>query len=159
MQNLGTLSGGAYSVANAINSNGWIVGTSGSAQGQRAALWKDGSIYSLGVLGGDTYSSAYGLNAEGFVVGVSGSSSGRKPFVFDGASMVDLNSVLEPLTASGWMLDQALAINASGQIVGTGVHNGQQRGFLLNPLNPVPEPATLAVLGLGFLGLRRRRRS
>ena len=34
---------------------------------------------------------------------------------------------------SGWKLQNALGINARGQIIGNGIHNGIRRGFLLTP--------------------------
>jgi probable HAF family extracellular repeat protein len=33
----------------------------------------------------------------------------------------------------GWVVTEARDINESGQIVGTGWRNGEQRGFLLTP--------------------------
>jgi len=45
--------------------------------------------------------------------------------------MKDLNKLIP--TGSGWVLQQAFGINNAGQIVGTGTHNGQSRGFLLSP--------------------------
>lgn len=55
----------------------------------------------------------------------------------------------------------ALAINNAGQIVGAGAIDGQQHAFLMTPDSPqqVPEPSTLATLGLAsaWYILRRRR--
>jgi probable HAF family extracellular repeat protein len=34
---------------------------------------------------------------------------------------------------SGWVLIEAQGINASGQIVGMGTHNGQEHAYLLTP--------------------------
>ncbi|HEY3701676.1 MAG TPA: hypothetical protein VGL32_05420, partial [Acidimicrobiales bacterium] len=45
--------------------------------------------------------------------------------------MTDLNSLIP--AGSGWVLDQARAINDAGQIVGWGTINGHEHAFLLTP--------------------------
>ncbi|HUT59287.1 MAG TPA: hypothetical protein VNA25_15665 [Phycisphaerae bacterium] len=50
---------------------------------------------------------------------------------------------------------EAWDINASGQIIGNGLYDGQQRAFILTV---IPEPATLSVLALGLPLLKRRRK-
>jgi hypothetical protein len=66
--------------------------------------------------------------------------------------MVDLNSLISP--TSGWVLEQANAINDNGQIVGFGTIDGETHGFLLTP---VPEPGSLSLLAVGGVALLRRR--
>ena len=41
---------------------------------------------------------------------------------------------LEPVSGAGWNISTASAINNLGQIVGLGVHNGQNRAYLLTPI-------------------------
>jgi hypothetical protein len=66
--------------------------------------------------------------------------------------MYDLNTLLDP-SSTGWQLDEAMAINDQGQIVGTGLYGDQQQAFLLTPLtsSDVPEPAALLLVGGGML--------
>ncbi len=45
--------------------------------------------------------------------------------------MVDLDTLLP--ANSGWTLQYAVGINASGQICGFGTHNGATHAFILNP--------------------------
>ena len=46
--------------------------------------------------------------------------------------MKDLNTLIP--ANSGWVLTEARAINSSGQIVGNGIKDGEQRAFLLKPV-------------------------
>ena len=52
-------------------------------------------------------------------------------FVYSGGKIKDLNKMIP--AGSGWVLTIASGINAAGQIVGMGTHNGKTRGFLLTP--------------------------
>jgi probable HAF family extracellular repeat protein len=69
---LGTLPGGDFSSAAAINNLGLIAGRGTDASGQvRAVLWLYGTIINLGTLPGHIHSEAYGINDWGVVVGES----------------------------------------------------------------------------------------
>jgi uncharacterized membrane protein len=100
----------------------------------------------LGTLGGSN-STAYCLNYAGTAVGVSQMPDGM-PHAFMAtnalggvAHMMDLNALIP--TNSGWELMEARAINASGQIVGWGMHAGRTNAFLLTPVSS-PVMMTLA---------------
>ncbi len=85
----------------------------------------------LGTLPGDNETIATGINASGQVVGSSRRSGPARAFVWSDGLMSDLNSLIPP--DSGWVLRSAAAINDADQIVGWGLHNGADRGFLLTP--------------------------
>jgi probable HAF family extracellular repeat protein len=55
--------------AAAINQLGVVVGTSGSTDGQRAVLWRNGAVTNLGVCPGYENSGASGINNLGEIVG------------------------------------------------------------------------------------------
>ena len=140
MTDLGTLGiAGSFSRVEAINASGQIVGdTSMSDNGaNHAFLWHNGVLRDLGTLGGN-YSSATDINDSGQIVG-SATTSGNAPraFLWEDGSMTDLNTLLTP--GSGWVLQYAMAINESGQIVGWGYLSGLPRAFLLTPLG-MPQP-------------------
>lgn len=178
MTDLGTL-GGPWGQATGISSSGQVVGYSLTADSEtHAFLYSAGVMTDLGTLGGSSQgngvpcplgmsygagsSQAYGINASGQVVGSACSYApvtpqalnNNKAFLYSGGSMIDLNSILP--ANSGWVLEQANAINDSGQIVGFGTIDGQTHGFLLNltALSPSSAAAggaafTLTVTGIG----------
>ena len=57
--------------------------------------------------------------------------------------MVDLNTTL--INPTGWQLTSANGINDYNQIVGTGIHNGQIRAFLLNPITTTLPISTITL--------------
>jgi len=163
--------GGMNSYAMAINDAGQVAGSAQVRSGYMHAYETiHGQPRDLGTLGGGA-SYGYGINAAGDVVGYSWtlSNTAMHAFLFEDGVMRDLNDLI---ATQDWILTEAYAINASGQIVGTGTRNGIQHAFLLNPVVPqaqsltsdatsdVPEPSTLSLLliPLALLGWNSRRR-
>jgi len=137
VHDLGTL-GGRDSRATALNEGGTIVGTSEVTGGaEHAFSYHEGTMTDLGTLPEDKESRAFAVNESDEIVGVSVSGeitpelSGHA-FIYRDGTMADLNNLLPP--NSGWVLATAKGINNSGEIVGTGLHNGVERAFLLTPV-------------------------
>ncbi len=163
MTDLGTL-GGTVSYGYGINDAGQVVGQSVTADDgvYHAFLFSEGTMIDLGTLGG-LMSYAYSINDAGQVVGSSYVGEiGEHAFLYSEGTMIDLNSLLPE--GSGWELWEARDINNNGQIVGTGMFDGQSHAFLLTPdATAVPEPAcsvllTLGAVGVAFGVVRRKRR-
>lgn len=150
---LGKVIENSSSSANDINDLGLIVGqqTTQGSFSTRATLWRieaENEVSSLqlpDLLGSEfVVSIAEAINNHGLIVGKS--SSVLRPADFyesthavawrigpgDTAGIIDLNSLI-PSTL-GWELVTATDINDAGQIVGTGRRNGEDRAFLLNPV-------------------------
>jgi len=131
---LGTL-GGPRSTASAINDAGTIVGSADMPSGMEiAAIWPAGSstALSLGTIPGRPASVANALNNNGVAVGsarLANTASPRAVLFPVGAPAIDLNGLIP--ADSGWILETALDVNDSGQIVGRGTRAGQARGFVL----------------------------
>jgi len=131
-----TLPGGLSSDAVGINDLGEIAGSSdyGNVNTSHAVLWnRAGVAEDLGILAGGSWSAASAINVFETVVG-NGNCSGPNShaFVWSAKNGIrDLNALIP--ANSGWELQNALAINVAGQIIGVGTINGSQHAFLLTP--------------------------
>jgi len=139
IHDLGGSLGGQQSGAFTVNDSGEAAGFADLAGDTlyHAALWKHaGMITDIGVLGSDQCSYARSINANGQVVGTSvadcATGSGVRPFLWDGGSIFDLNTLIPP--GSPLVLQFAQNINDRGEIVAYGVDaSGNGRVALLIP--------------------------
>ena len=114
LTDIGDLPGGIkWSVANAINNRGEVVGASESANGREAVLWSHGQLMSLGDLpGGATDGQANAINDWGVVVGQGDNETGHQAFIWREGVMSAL-----PVPA-GTIISNAVAINNFNVVAG-----------------------------------------
>ncbi|MHB8638001.1 MAG: hypothetical protein ACYC96_16200 [Fimbriimonadaceae bacterium] len=122
----------------AINDRGEVVGFWQTAAGDfRGILWRGGHPIDLGNIGSDINGEALSINSHGAIVGFSSPTFGvvnvttSHAWLWSNGSLVDLQTLIA--ANSGWLLQQAETINDEGEITGIGLHNGQIRGYLLEP--------------------------
>lgn len=144
------LPNGTIAEAFGVNDRGQVVGYSNTRVGTstvtRPVLWSGTVVTDLGTLGGNT-GRAYGINNLGHVVGYSylSDNTSMRAFLWVNGVLRDLNDLLP--AGSGWVLNEARAINNFGQITGYGAHNGITRAFLMTPV-----PTTVTVHLDGYEG-------
>ena len=158
MTALPTPPGYTGSYAHGINDSGQVIGEIERAGMEgHAALWQGGSVKDLGTPAGTHVSVGIAINSQGQAVGYASTdndslwprflrylqrfmdrhaaataSSGESAWVYRNGEIADLNTLIP--ARSGWLLEQAHGINDRGQIVGRGLHRGQERAFLLTPV-------------------------
>ncbi|MCB1785818.1 MAG: DUF3466 family protein [Gammaproteobacteria bacterium] len=140
--------------AKAINNLEMIVGATGSSSttGEYAHAYlydyHADTLHDLGTLNGGLTSSAADINDSNQVVGTSwlvtqltslSDPTQYHAFLWEDGQMTDLNDRVA--ADSGWILTAATAINDAGDVVGTGLLNGQVHGFLLTAAG-TPPPVT-----------------
>src|SRR5690606_1848136 len=101
-------------------------------------------------LDGFTSTFATDLNNRGQIVGYCEAGSERRAFLWENGSMIDLNELID--SDDGWVLEEVVAINDRGDIVGNGTLYGEPRAFVLNGLSldvtgPCPGTITATVTG------------
>jgi probable HAF family extracellular repeat protein len=147
--------------AKAINSQNKVVGATGSnsTSGEYAHAYlydyNAGNLLDLGTLNGGLTSSAADINESSQVVGTSwlvtqltslNDPTQYHAFLWENGLMTDLNTLIA--ADSGWILTAATAINDNGDIVGSGLLNGQVHAFLLTTDQAPPPPAAESPLAV-----------
>ncbi len=141
---LGVLPGQDTSRAVALNDAGQVAGissdefhsrngnsmTSGT-RSSHAFFWQGGRLTDLGER------EVSGLGAHGEVVGcyfpaAPLTAARQTAFLWQNGTFADLDTFIAP--SAGWQLEDAVAVNKHGWIVGYGEHDGQQHAFLLIPI-------------------------
>ena len=154
---------GAFAASAVSDDGSVVVGTLGSGPTFEAFRWTEATgIVPLGTLGPNNESRARGVSRDGSrVVGYITSTldDSSQAFIWDAEhGMRLLKDRLEQdcgLDLTGWTLTQAWDVSNNGPtIVGRGINpQGVEEAWRA----VLPEPATLALLGLGVLAVFRRR--
>lgn len=138
---VGALPGMNGALAFAVSEQGHVVGSSMLNQGAGMPyIWTQaGGITAIPLPTGTSQGSARGVNSLGWAVGTA-SSAFAIPFLYDGTNTYRLADLIPPGT--GWDLStntssSAMGISESRVIVGTGVLNGQVRGYVMVPVTGV----------------------
>lgn len=135
-----------HAEARSINREGHVAGVGADKDGE-ACLWAHGratflgtrnGAFEVGALGqhaGFHHSAAYGINDRGQIVGTANASDRGlgdiRAILWHAGKLCDLNDLIDE--KSGWLLEEARAINGRGLICGSGSLNGRRRAFLLTP--------------------------
>jgi probable HAF family extracellular repeat protein len=121
------LPGDDIAIATSINNSGEIVANSLSTRTfePHAGLLSHGRLISIGP------GVPVAINNRGQVIGYSSASGTFTAFLYQNGVRIELSTLLP--AGSGWTSVSAEDINDRGQIVGSGIHNGDTHAFLLSP--------------------------
>jgi probable HAF family extracellular repeat protein len=156
---LDILKDGIWSEAYSINNSGKVVGVShvgGDIFNTEAFMWSESEgMISLGDLNlqwGTGNSGGMGMAINDFDQVIFSNDGMDISFYWDPVNgMIDIYNLLPQ--DSGWSRLSLMDINNNGQIIGRGLFGDLPQCFIMEP---IPEPATLLLLGFGTLMLRRR---
>ena len=111
--------GGSYTIANAVNERGQVVGYGQLADGEthHAFLWEKGKLTDLGTLGG-ARSYATAINDKGHVVGTSETADGEEhAFLWRNGRMTDLGTL-------GGTISRARLVTENDIVLGSSARDG-----------------------------------
>lgn len=123
--------GGPDAYVHGVNAAGHLAMTAGDDSSNGAA-WYDGTqIVRLDDPAGATGAAAWGIDAADEIVGnaISTTTHGYVAYWFRPGPAVPLSSLVD--NADGWTMQDALKMNARGDIIGDGLLGGQPHAFLL----------------------------
>lgn len=127
--------GAVMAQASAVNDEGLVIGVFTDARGRRPCTWVISNPSSCTILG-TSLGQPNRVNNHGEIIGDIPTEPGfGYGAVWQGNSPVSLNSGMVSSSA-GWSFGPAVGVNDHGDIVGTGTHNSNFRGYLLTPVNP-----------------------
>ena len=126
---LGVLPGALFSRANAVNSNGYVVGYSGSefdSDNSRAFVWTGSTgMLDMGTLGGP-YAQAMAINDAGYATGsasIARSVGARHAFLYQAWPGYGPAKPMRDLGTLGGVSSYGMAINMSNHVVGYSMLN------------------------------------
>jgi uncharacterized membrane protein len=129
--------GGCYGQSSGINGSDQVVGFTGadgscSYDTPAAFVWKSDKFTDLNPLTGQLYSSANAINDAGTIVGDAfGDSNVPTAWIYSHGTLTYLRSLISP--HSKWFLQDPVAINSAGQIIGWGQFGKKTETFLMTP--------------------------
>jgi probable HAF family extracellular repeat protein len=138
-KHLGTLPGGEYSIAFAINDAGYVAGSSNTGDFIVPFIWEPaGGLKRIPLLPGDSCGQGFAINKHGHVVGYSSGPNGVRAFLWIPKTGV---RHLESLPGAG--SSRARAVNDSDEVAGTSVSPTGDRAVLWTPAGHAIDLGTL----------------
>ncbi len=139
-----------------MNDGGQVVGyrMNRSADATQPLL-PSGWLYANGAFTATAIAQPQFIDNSGQIVGASPITDQSGQFIYhafltSGGVTQDLNKVIATGSGQGWVLSQANAMNAKGEIAGWGMLNGLQHAFLLEPTQGPPPAAQGQITGAIF---------